>query len=148
GVLPASETLFGNQRKCIGEAFGGRPILPFYGLSERVAIAGESPGRPGVYLFEPLYGITEALDEDGAPVPPAGQRAKIVGTGFTSAGMPLTRYQTGDYAGPVAPASAENGYKLEARGISSRWSQEFVFGARGEPISVISLDRENYADVI
>ena len=148
GVLPASESLFANQRKCIGEGLGDRPILPFYGLSERVAIAGESPGRPEVYLFEPLYGVTELIDEDRAPVTRIGRRGKIVATGFLSGAMPLIRYHTGDYTELVAPASAENGYKLEARGISSRWSQEFVFGARGEPISVISLDSENYADII
>jgi phenylacetate-CoA ligase len=62
--------------------------------------------------------------------------------------MPLIRYQTGDYAELVAPASAETGYKLHVRAIASRWSQEFVFGSHGEPISVISLDSENYADVI
>ena len=148
GVLPASETLFDNQRKSIAEAFGHRPILPFYGLSERVAIAGEIPGEPQIYAFEPLYGITELIDGEGALVSRVGQRGRIVATGFVSSAMPLIRYQTGDYAELVAPASAETGYKLHVRAIASRWSQEFVFGNRGEPISVISLDGENYADVI
>jgi phenylacetate-CoA ligase len=148
GVLPASETLFDNQRKSIAEAFGRRPILPFYGLSERVAIAGEILGEPQIYAFEPLYGITELIDGEGAPVGRVGQRGRIVATGFISSAMPLIRYQTGDYAELVAPASAETGYKLRVKAIASRWSQEFVFGSRGEPISVISLDSENYADVI
>jgi phenylacetate-CoA ligase len=148
GVLPASETLFDNQRRSIAEVFGRRPILPFYGLSERVAIAGEILGQPHIYAFEPLYGITELIDEKGTPVGRVGQRGQIVATGFISSAMPLIRYQTGDYAELVAPASAETGYKLHVRAIASRWSQEFVFGSHGEPISVISLDSENYADVI
>jgi len=48
----------------------------------------------------------------------------------------------------IAPACAANGYYDASEGINSRWSQEFVFGRAGEPISVISLDQENYADVI
>jgi phenylacetate-coenzyme A ligase PaaK-like adenylate-forming protein len=148
GVLPASESLFDNQRRGIAMAFGNRPILPFYGLSERVAIAGEVPGEPQVYAFEPLYGVTELIDDAGEPVSEVGGRGRIVATGFISAAMPLIRYETGDRAELVAPACAANGYRIRLRGIRSRWSQEFVFGRAGEPISVISLDQENYADVI
>ena len=110
GVLPGSETLFDNQRRCIAEAFGDRPILPFYGLTERVAIAGEVLGQPQTYAFEPLYGVTELLDERGVSVSREGQRGQIVATGF--------------------------------------WSQEFVFGRNGEPISAVSLDQHNYAGVV
>lgn len=148
GILPASETLFDNQRMRMAEAFGGKPILPFYGLSERVAIAGEVVGQPQVYAFEPLYGVTELVDEAGLPVTRAGQRGQIVATGFVSRAMPLLRYQTGDWAELVALPCAENGHRLQVRGINSRWSQEFVFGRNGEAISVISLDQENYATVI
>jgi phenylacetate-CoA ligase len=148
GILPGSETLFENQRRCIAEAFGDRPILPFYGLTERVAIAGEVLGQPQTYAFEPLYGVTELLDERGVSVSREGQRGQIVATGFLSGAMPLIRYQTGDFAELVAPPSASNGYRLQLKGINSRWSQEFVFGRNGEPISAVSLDQHNYADVI
>ena len=148
GVLPASETLFENQRRRIAKAFSHRPILPFYGLSERVAIAGEVQGQPQIYAFEPLYGVTELVDDRGEQVSEVGRRGRIVATGFISAAMPLIRYETGDYADLIAPACAANGYMMQVRGINSRWSQEFVFGRAGEPISVISLDQENYADVI
>jgi phenylacetate-CoA ligase len=147
GVLPASETLFENQRQCIAEAFGHRPILPSYGLSERVAIAGEVQGERQIYAFEPLYGVTELVDDSGVPLTEMGCRGRIVATGFISAAMPLVRYETGDFAELVAPACAANGHMIQLRGISSRWSQEYVFGRAGEPISVISLDQENYADV-
>ena len=116
GVLPASETLFDNQRKCIAEAFGGRPILPFYGLSERVAIAGEILGKPHIYAFEPLYGITELVNGDGAAVSQVGQRGRIVATGFISSAMPLIRYQTGDYAELVAPAFGRNRLQASCQG--------------------------------
>jgi phenylacetate-CoA ligase len=148
GVLPGSETLFENQRSCIAEAFGDRPILSFYGLTERVAMAGEVLGHPQTYAFEPLYGVAELLDERGVTVSQEGQRGQIVATGFLSGAMPLIRYQTGDYAELVAPASASNGYRLQVKGINSRWSQEFVFGRNGEPISAVSLDQHNYAQAI
>src|SRR5262249_55620753 len=93
-------------------------------------------------------GVTELVDEDGRPITRTGQRGRIVSTGFISQAMPLIRYDTGDYGELVALPAAENGYKPHVNGISSRWSQEFVFGRDGEPISVISLDPENYAGVI
>jgi phenylacetate-CoA ligase len=105
-------------------------------------------GQPQTYAFEPLYGVTELLDERGVSVSREGQRGQIVATGFLSGAMPLIRYQTGDFAELVAPPSASNGYRLQLKGISSRWSQEFVFGRNGEPISAVSLDQHNYADVI
>jgi phenylacetate-CoA ligase len=148
GVLPASETLFESQRRRIAEAFGGCPVLAFYGLSERAAIAGELPQMPGTYAFEPLYGFTELIDEDGKPITRPGRRGRIVSTGFISQAMPLIRYDTGDYGELAALPSAQNGYKLHVNSVNSRWSQEFVFGRNGEPISVISLDPENYAGVI
>jgi phenylacetate-CoA ligase len=148
GVLPASETLFESQRTLIAESFGGTPVLPFYGLSERVAIAGEVPGRPQVYAFEPLYGVTELVDDGGGPIREPGQRGRIVATGFISEAMPFIRYDTGDYGELVEQACADNGYMMLVRGVDSRWSQEYVFGRSGEPISVVSLDQENYADVV
>ena len=52
------------------------PILPFYGLTERVAIAGEVLGQPQTYAFEPLYGVAELLDERGVTVSRKGSGAK------------------------------------------------------------------------
>ncbi len=148
GILTASEVLYPSQRSLLSDSFGRRPILSFYGMSERVAIAGDSTSDPGCYEFEPLYGITELVDTQGRPVSEIGRRGRIVSTGLGNRGMPMIRYDIGD-EGILGELPCEsNGYRLKVRRISSKWSQEYVFGRREEPISVVSLDQENYAGVI
>jgi phenylacetate-CoA ligase len=147
GVLTASETLFAHQRKRISRSLGGIPILSFYGLSERVAIAGELVEEPDTYEFEPLYGLVELVDDAGQPVTRTGERGRIVCTGFFSRAMSLIRYDTGDRAELVEPADRGNCFRLRLRGIRSRWSQEYVVGRNGERISVVNLDLEHYYGV-
>lgn len=148
GILTASEELYPSQRILIVEAFKGRPILSFYGMSERVAIAGEIPSDPGCYAFEPLYGITELVDAQGRSITEIGKYGRIVSTGLGNRAMPLIRYEIGDYGMLTELPSASNGHKLHIRHINSKWSQEYVFGRHEEAISVISLDQENYAGLI
>jgi phenylacetate-CoA ligase len=81
------------------------------------------------------------------PVTEIGGRGRIVCTGFFSRAMSLIRYDTGDRAELVEPASRENCFRLRVRGIRSRWSQEYVIGRSGEKISVINLDLEHYYGV-
>lgn len=125
GVLPISESLLPHQREIIREGFGPVRIQPFYGLTEKVALAGEIGDRPDEYEFEPLYGITEIVDASGESVEPR-QRGRLIGTGFISMGMPLIRYDTGDLATLVDAPSAENCWRLRARNISSCYAQEYV----------------------
>jgi len=140
GILPISETLFPYQRELIREAFGDLPIMPFYGLSEKVAIAGEVPGESDVYEFEPLYGITELVDEAGKPVILPGMRGRIVSTGLISIGMPLLRYDTGDMATLVQVPAPENCFRLRVRDIRSRWNQEFLVSKNGALISIAAIN--------
>lgn len=130
GVLPISETLLPHQRSIIRQAFGAVSIQPFYGLSEKVALAGEIGGRPDEYEFEPLYGVAEIVDAGGAPVA-IGQRGRLIGTGFISMGMPLIRYDTGDLATLIEAPSADNCWRLRARDISSCYAQEYIITNEG-----------------
>jgi phenylacetate-CoA ligase len=143
GVMPASETLFDHQRKIMHECFGV-PIMAHYGMSERVAFAGEVLGRPGTYEFEPLYGLAEVVNDAGEPISVPGQRGRLVSTGFCSRSMALIRYETGDRVTLVENAAHENYYRLRVCDIRSRWNQEFVIGRNGERISAINLDQENH----
>jgi phenylacetate-CoA ligase len=147
GVITASESLFAHQRNTISQSFGQIPVLAYYGMSERVGIAGELPGQPDTYEFEPLYGAAELVDDAGQPVSRIGERGRIVCTGFFNKAMALIRYDTGDHAELVEPALHENCYRLQVRGIRSRWNQEYIIGANGEKISIINLDLENYFGV-
>lgn len=140
GILPISESLLPHQRELIASAFNGCEIMPFYGMTEKVAIAGEIKGEADIYEFEPLYGITELLDGMGDRVLTPGTKGRIVGTGFISRGMALLRYDTGDEAELVQVGARENGYRLRVRNIRSRWAQESLLGAQGEQISVSAIN--------
>jgi len=140
GVIPISETLYSHQRSAIAKAFQSDNILSSYGLSEKVAIAGELPGQPDVYEFEPLYGITELVDDEGASIDEIGRVGRIVGTGFISTGMPLLRYDTGDVGELVRKATRANKHRLRLKGIRSRWGQEFIVADNGALISIAAIN--------
>lgn len=149
GLFPISESLFSHQRKELKVAFPNALILPFYGLSEKVAIAGEVAGEDDLYEFEPMYGITELVGEDGRPVRKPGEKGHIVSTGLMCVGMPLVRYDTEDEAELIQFPDEMNGYRLRVRHIRSRWSQEFVIGKNEELISIaaINIHSSAYAKV-
>ncbi|WEZ85872.1 hypothetical protein P6U16_23030 (plasmid) [Rhizobium sp. 32-5/1] len=67
GILPISEPLFDHQRRLIRDVLGNVAFSAFYGLSEKVAFAAEVLGEEGLYEFNPLYGLTELLDEKMTP---------------------------------------------------------------------------------
>jgi phenylacetate-CoA ligase len=139
GVISASETLFSHQRRVMRAAFRA-PVLSFYGMSERVSLAGELVDRPGTYEFEPLYGIVELLDDSGQAITEIGKRGRLVCTGLFNKAMSLVRYDTGDRATLVRIATPENCYRIRVRDIRSRWNQEFVVGRNNEKITAVSLD--------
>lgn len=138
GVITASETLFSHQRQLIHDCFRV-PVSTYFGLSERIALAGEVLDQPDIFEFEPLYGIAELLDDFGRPITKIGQRGRLVSTGLFNKAMALIRYDTGDRATLVAAATAENCYRLRVSNIRSRWNQDFVVGRNNERISVVDL---------
>lgn len=143
GILAGSESLFSHQRQLIEKSFGV-PIMGHYGMSERVAIAGEIISSPGTYEFEPLYGVVELVDDDGKPVTVPGLRGRLVSTGLFSQAMALIRYDIGDRATLVRAGAPENQFRLRVCDIRSKWNQEMVVGYDGQKIPVTSLDPENY----
>lgn len=147
GILTASESLFSHQRELIMTVFGVQ-VIAQYGMTERVAMAGEYPNSPDVFEFEPLYGIVELLDENDQPVETPGQQGRLVCTGLFNKAMSLIRYEVGDTARLVQPATHDNCYRMRVSEIRSRWNQEFVVGRNGQKISVNALDQGNYFGVI
>jgi phenylacetate-CoA ligase len=134
GIFPVSESLTAHQRMLLAETFPASKVLPFYGLSEKVAFASESREVPGRYRFSPIYGITDVVDGEGRPVD-VGCEGRIIATGLRSTAMPFIRYDTGDRGKLV-----RRGTFLEVEDIHSRWSQEFLYGERGEQISMTALN--------
>ena len=140
GILPTSEPLLPHQRELIVSGFGGVKVCMFYGMSEKVAIAGELPADPDVYEFEPLYGITELIDDAGKQLEEPGKKGRLVSTGLISEAMPLLRYDTDDVAELVQTPTLENCYRLRVRNIRPRRGQEFVVGNNGALISVAAIN--------
>ena len=131
GILLMSESIRPFQRQIIAEGFGPVPVLAGYGLSEKVAMAGEMPDSPDEYEFEPLYGVTKLSirGSSGGQVP---ERAGAFGRhGIRLDGHALAALDTGDLATAVALPSAENCWRLRVRDIVSRYSQEHLVTREG-----------------
>jgi len=143
GILPISEPLYDHQRALIRDILGDVAFSVFYGLSEKVAFAVEVPGNDGVYEFDPLYGVTELVDEKGDPVTEVGREGRVVGTGFLSTGMPFIRYDTGDLARLVELPTPENGERLRIRALAPRRRPDFLISFDGERIVTVDLTSED-----
>jgi phenylacetate-CoA ligase len=131
GIMLHSEYVHDRYRQLMQRAFPNARLIPFYGLSEKCAFAVEDAHEPGTYDFAPLYGFTELLDDDDRPVTTPGQRGRVVSTGLLYLSMPFIRYDTGDEAELVAPASAQNGWRLRLSGVTPRFSDEYVVTRSG-----------------
>jgi phenylacetate-CoA ligase len=145
GIITASEALFQHQRELLSVAFETDRILSFYGQSEKVLFGSEVPGEPGVFEMEPLYGLPEIVNDNGMPLTEKGARGRLVGTGLLYQGMPFIRYDTGDQAELVEPASENNFFRMKLRGITSRWGREFLVGADGQLISMTAINIHSHA---
>lgn len=140
GVLCASEALLPHQRELMARAFPNARITSFYGMSEKVLFASGDPDDPGAFDMSPLYGVAELVDDEGRRVVEPGRRGRIVGSGLLFHGMPLIRYDTGDAATLVEPATERNGFRMRVRDIVGRRSQEFLVGRGGELISMTAIN--------
>jgi phenylacetate-CoA ligase len=91
-VFTSSETLHQLQREAMEAAFGCAPF-DFYGHAERALFATGCEAREKHLCEE--YGVAEAVDDDGRPVPD-GAPGWLVGTSLHNTAMPMLRYRTGD----------------------------------------------------
>ncbi len=140
GILPVSEATQPHQLETFQRAFPHAKIMKYYGMSEKVLIAGQVGDDPNLYDVEPLYGYGELVDEQGDIITEAGQSGRIIGTGFLSMAMPLLRYDTEDIATLVHPADEVNHYRARWRDIQGRWGEEYAVGKGGELTSMSAIN--------
>jgi phenylacetate-CoA ligase len=138
GILPISEPLYWHQRKTIAEILGPVPIANFYGLSEKALFAREVDDE-GTYVFDPLYGLAELVDNDGQPITQPGLEGRLVGTGFLTSASPFVRYDTEDRATLVELPSAANGQRLKVERIIPRRKPDFLISAQGNRVVTIDF---------
>ena len=144
GVMPISEPLYPHQRLTIAAAMGPQAtIAHFYGLSEKALFADELSDEPGVYAFNPLYGLAELVDDNGQPITTPGIEGRVIGTGFLSTSMPFIRYDTEDRATLVELPSEANGQRLKVRDLIPRRKPGFLITAEGNRLVTVDFTPES-----
>jgi phenylacetate-CoA ligase len=138
-LLCGSENVREGQREYLERVFKTR-FYSWYGMSEKVVLAGECEGSSLYHAF-PQYGVTELLDERGELSDAPGAEGELVGTGFMNQAMPFIRYRLGDYA-RVERIGCEHCRRahLLLGSIRGRWVQEMVVGRTGAKISLTALN--------
>lgn len=126
GVMLHSEPFYPEYWNTVEQAFPNATLLPFYGLSEKCAFGSPMSDCSGVYEMNPLYGLTELLDDDGVPVTEPGRKGRLVSTGLQFMGMPFIRYETGDRATLIELPEEANGHCLRVAGIVPREGHLFL----------------------
>ncbi|KPL19303.1 MAG: hypothetical protein AMJ92_03970 [candidate division Zixibacteria bacterium SM23_81] len=91
-IFTGAEPLYFNQRQVIEEALQCR-VSDYYGLTEKVASAGECERHDGLHVTMEDT-IVEIISEGGRHTD--GSKGEIVGTSLVNYAMPLLRYKTGD----------------------------------------------------
>ena len=94
-VIVGGDPLSEGMARTIREAWGAG-IWNLYGASESSYIALQALGQQEMRVFDDLN-IVEVLDEDHHPVAPGGP-GRVVLTNLYNRGLPIVRYELGDYA--------------------------------------------------
>lgn len=131
-IFTASEPLFDYQRKFIENNMNLK-ISNFYGHSEKLIIAGDSPYSKNLH-FKNFYGFVELVDGNGNEIKNEAQEGELVATGFRNDGMFLIRFKTGDFAQFVGDYSPQ----LKKKGLVVR----NIEGHRN--INIIHKDNNSY----
>ena len=113
-VVTTGEPLLSEQRRVIEERFQTR-VFDAYGQAERVVFATECEKHEGMHLHDE-YGITEAVDSEGSPVP-TGTVGLIAG---------YVPPQQGHAVAPLRVWRHRSAFRqtmlLRTRALDARWS--------------------------
>jgi phenylacetate-CoA ligase len=102
-IISNAEPLHDRDRQVISAVFGC-PVRDTYGMSERVAAAGEC--EHGQLHLWPEAGIVEVFADDRDQPVSAGCVGRLICTGLINHDMPLIRYELGDRGALADPAQA------------------------------------------
>ena len=132
----ASEGLTNEQRQFF--ASEGITIHSFYGHSEKLILAGNSP-EDECYRIEENYGYCELIDDQGHVIKENGVLGEMVGTTFFNRLFPLIRYRTGDYSKYADAANTKHGQRFLDE-VEGRWENGKIYKADGTYINTASLN--------
>ncbi len=138
-LLCGSEEIVPTQREYLERVFGAR-VYSWYGMSEKVVLAGECEGSNSYHCF-PQYGITEIADESGNVSSQVGATGEIVGTGFLNRVMPFIRYRLDDHATISADHCTACGRQhLLLSDVRGHRIQDSIIGRSGSRISMTAIN--------
>ncbi|MDW5615077.1 hypothetical protein [Mycolicibacterium sp. D5.8-2] len=137
GVLLGSENSSWEQRDVISAHFGV-PTFSWYGLTEKVVLAGECRFSRQYHVND-AYGHVELVTAGGAPVTSSADPARIIATGFMNLCAPLVRYDTGDIAFLADDACGCSLPGVRLANVVGR-AQDFLETAEGTRVSVAALN--------
>lgn len=135
GIVTTSMMLLAPERAVIEEVFGV-PVTNRYGCEEVSLIACECEVHQGMHLNAEHCWV-EFLRADGSPCSP-GENGRIVVTEFINRGMPMIRYEVGDYGVPSERICAcGRGWPLMDH-VTGRVA-DFLLASDGARVAGISL---------
>ncbi|HEY4373803.1 MAG TPA: AMP-binding protein [Burkholderiales bacterium] len=111
-VLSYADSLPGDLRKLIHEVWGTR-LIDTYSCTETGSIALQCPVYDHYHVLSEAV-IAEVLRDDGSPCA-EGEIGRVVLTELCNFGMPLIRYEIGDYAEVGAPCDCGRGLPVLKR---------------------------------
>jgi phenylacetate-CoA ligase len=103
-IICSAESLLDHDRAYIENTLGVT-IYDRYGCREVGDIAQQAPGSSGLLINSDRI-LVEIIDENGNACPP-GEQGEVIVTDLDNFGMPMIRYQIGDFA-RLADEQAEN----------------------------------------
>ncbi len=135
GIVATSMMLLAPERRVIEDVFA-RPVTNRYGCEEVSLIACECERHAGLHINAEHVWV-ELLRDDGTPCGP-GEDGRIVVTEFVNRGMPMIRYEVGDYGAWAAePCPCGRSWPLLAR-VTGR-TADFLRARDGSRVAGISL---------
>jgi phenylacetate-CoA ligase len=135
GIITTGEPLYDHQRNCIEAAFTSK-VFDSYGSRETGLIAQECEYHKAMHVnMESVY--LEFIGDDGTPVKP-GKTGRIIVTDLLNYGMPLIRYDLGDF-GVSMTGKCPCGRALPLmKGIQGRVADRIIVPS-GRDVSSITL---------
>jgi len=94
-IILASEKLYDRDKEDL-QQFWQVPLIHFYGMTEKVILAGPCQSRDLFHVY-PQYGLAEVIKEDGSEAT-EDEMGSLVGTSFFMKSTLFIRYRTGDLA--------------------------------------------------
>lgn len=143
GVVATSMMLLAPERRVIEEAFR-KPVTNRYGCEEVSLIACECEEHSGLHLNLD-HNIVELLRPDGTPCSP-GEDGRIVVTELINYGMPMLRYEVGDWGVP-GDRECPCGRGLPLMETLTGRTADFLVALDGSRVAGISLIERTLTEI-